>query len=287
MDQGMRFVEGFLLKHNLSRFKTSFEGHSGSLLYYVPVLLVGLLPYTTLMLRSLREAWDRREEDLWLFMGLWFLFVFLFFSLSGTKLPHYVIYGYTPLFLAMAVTLKTYRGSWGYVLPSILLFVLLLFLPEIVRMANPYVHDLYVRAILEAAPGYAGWGYRLFFATAILFLALLAWRRVETKVTTLVLGFTMVVAVNFFVIPLYGNLAQMPVKEAANYVKTHNLRDVVMYRLNMPSFIVYSGRFVQKRTPHSGDTVLTKVSALKKIEKIGRYDVLYEKNGIVLLKIGK
>jgi 4-amino-4-deoxy-L-arabinose transferase-like glycosyltransferase len=30
------------------------------------------------------------------FLWIWFAFVLAFFSLSGTKLPHYVLYGCTP-----------------------------------------------------------------------------------------------------------------------------------------------------------------------------------------------
>ena len=37
------------------------------------------------------------------YLLLWFGFVFVFFSLSGTKLPHYVLYGMTGMFMLMAV----------------------------------------------------------------------------------------------------------------------------------------------------------------------------------------
>ncbi|MCF6201448.1 MAG: glycosyltransferase family 39 protein, partial [Hydrogenimonas sp.] len=95
-DQGMKFIEGFFLKHNISRFENSFEGHSGSIFYYIPVLLVGLMPFSGILLASLAHIKRWIEEDMTLFLVIWFAFVFIFFSLSGTKLPHYVIYGYTP-----------------------------------------------------------------------------------------------------------------------------------------------------------------------------------------------
>ena len=43
IDQGEKFIEGFFLKHNISRFSGAMEGHYGSLVYYIPVFLVGLL----------------------------------------------------------------------------------------------------------------------------------------------------------------------------------------------------------------------------------------------------
>ena len=36
----------------------------------------------------------------------WFLWVLLFFSISSTKLPHYLLYGITPLFILMALNFK-------------------------------------------------------------------------------------------------------------------------------------------------------------------------------------
>ena len=96
-DQGMAFIEGFFFKHNISRFSSSFEGHSGSLLYYVPVIILGLMPFTGLFFTVLFNLKTLFADRVNRFLLIWFTFVFLFFSLSGTKLPHYMIYGYTPL----------------------------------------------------------------------------------------------------------------------------------------------------------------------------------------------
>jgi 4-amino-4-deoxy-L-arabinose transferase-like glycosyltransferase len=99
---GWAFVEGFFLKHNVSRFGATLQGHAGSLVYYFPVLIAWTVPYTALLvvaLRRLRAVW---RDDLQLYLLLWFAFVFVFFSLSGTKLPHYLLYGLTGLTVVMA-----------------------------------------------------------------------------------------------------------------------------------------------------------------------------------------
>jgi 4-amino-4-deoxy-L-arabinose transferase-like glycosyltransferase len=36
------------------------------------------------------------------FLVLWFVVVFVFFSSSGTQLPHYLLYGCTPVFILLA-----------------------------------------------------------------------------------------------------------------------------------------------------------------------------------------
>jgi 4-amino-4-deoxy-L-arabinose transferase-like glycosyltransferase len=50
---GWHFIREIFLVHNLGRFRSPMEGHSGSVAYYVPVVLVGLLPFTTLLIQAL------------------------------------------------------------------------------------------------------------------------------------------------------------------------------------------------------------------------------------------
>ena len=94
--EGWAFVQGFFLKHNVSRFSGPLQGHAGSLLYYFPVVLIGTCRSPDclhrLILRGCAAVW---RDDLQCYLLLWFAFVFVFFSLSGTKLPHYILYGMT------------------------------------------------------------------------------------------------------------------------------------------------------------------------------------------------
>src|SRR5689334_15680697 len=49
LKEGRGFIDGFILKHNVGRFSGPVSGHSGSLLYYFPVVLVLSLPFTALL----------------------------------------------------------------------------------------------------------------------------------------------------------------------------------------------------------------------------------------------
>src|SRR4051812_8933468 len=49
LKEGRGFVEGFFLKHNVGRFSGPVSGHAGSVLYYVPALLLINLPFTALL----------------------------------------------------------------------------------------------------------------------------------------------------------------------------------------------------------------------------------------------
>src|SRR4051812_40395345 len=49
LKEGRGFIEGFLVKHNIGRFSGPVSGHSGSLFYYFPALVLLSLPFTALV----------------------------------------------------------------------------------------------------------------------------------------------------------------------------------------------------------------------------------------------
>src|SRR5262249_46809998 len=89
------FLRHFFWEHNVLRFLQPFD-HLQPVTYFLPVLLIGLLPGTLLLwafarflVRGDEEAAARRTPELGFFLlaGGWCV---LFFSLSGSKLPTYV-----------------------------------------------------------------------------------------------------------------------------------------------------------------------------------------------------
>jgi 4-amino-4-deoxy-L-arabinose transferase-like glycosyltransferase len=95
-DQGQRFVDVFLMDHNVRRFTSTIHRHPGAPWYYVPVILAGLFPWTGLVLPALARS--RREgspRETWLLV--WLVAPLLFFSAAGSKLPGYVLPCLPPL----------------------------------------------------------------------------------------------------------------------------------------------------------------------------------------------
>ena len=90
-----------------------------------------------------------------------------------------------------------------------------------------------------------------------------------------------VLAFSAYVLPVISALQQAPIKEAGLFAKQHDL-EVVMWRLNTPSFDVYSESLVERRDPHPGDVILTKSIYLS---QLGNIEVLYHKNGIALARL--
>ncbi|MBW8777709.1 MAG: glycosyltransferase family 39 protein, partial [Burkholderiales bacterium] len=151
---GMAFVDGFLLHHNLQRFTGSLEGHAGSLFYYLEVLPAAMMPWTPLLVPIALRLRARWREPVNRFMLLWLGFVVVFFSLSGTKLPHYVLYGFTPLMLLAAQELVGAKLPTRLALCATIIGVVALgaALPWIAHSLAAGTADPLYRTLLSTAP---------------------------------------------------------------------------------------------------------------------------------------
>jgi 4-amino-4-deoxy-L-arabinose transferase-like glycosyltransferase len=95
------FFRIFVLQHNLARFGTNLYHHPEPFWYYVPVTLLGLIPWTVFVVASLAErvrvGWTARrqipdsERALDVFLVIWLAVPVAFFSLSQSKLPGYIV----------------------------------------------------------------------------------------------------------------------------------------------------------------------------------------------------
>ena len=281
---GWAFVQGFFLKHNVSRFGGPLQGHAGSLVYYVPVVLLWTLPFTAFFIRALRRMRDAWRDDLQCYCWLWFGFVFLFFSLSGTKLPHYVLYGMSGMFVLMAVYGPEERSRFWALVPAAAFYLFVLGLPLVLDRVLPWVGDPYYRDALAGAHQYFGVGYFAFAAVgAALTLYFMLERRFELSRKVVVSGIVGVIGLSAFVVPVGAGVQQEPIKEAALLARTNGYQ-VIMWRLNAPSFSVYYGRPTFTREPQPGDFVITKAQRLAELPNMG-YEVVYERNGIVLVRL--
>lgn len=104
---GWAFVQGFVIKHHVTRYTGVISSHAGPLWFYLPVALVGFFPWSGFLPRAIwqagavargREARERADRLL-LACACWAIGTFVFFSFAGTKLPSYLF----PAFPAMAL----------------------------------------------------------------------------------------------------------------------------------------------------------------------------------------
>jgi 4-amino-4-deoxy-L-arabinose transferase-like glycosyltransferase len=94
------FFRVFILQHNLARFGTNLYHHPEPFWYYVPVVMLALLPWTAFVIVALSEdisAQSRKKQepdhsdDLSLYLTIWLIVPIVFFSLSQSKLPGYIV----------------------------------------------------------------------------------------------------------------------------------------------------------------------------------------------------
>jgi 4-amino-4-deoxy-L-arabinose transferase-like glycosyltransferase len=96
--QGQAFVDVFLLNHNVQRFTSTIHHHPGPPHYYVGIALLGLFPWSGLLVpgfAGLRLRSSRAD----LYVLAWFALPFVFFSSAASKLPGYVLPCLPPLAL--------------------------------------------------------------------------------------------------------------------------------------------------------------------------------------------
>jgi 4-amino-4-deoxy-L-arabinose transferase-like glycosyltransferase len=277
--EGWAFIEGFVMKHNVQRFSQPLQSHGGSLLYYFPVVLLASLPHTGLFLRvflKLKALW---KDDLQCYLLLWFAFVFVFFSLSGTKLPHYVLYGMTGIFVLMAVQANESPSRWWLAVPVALFFAFLLALPWAMAIAISRTSDEYYREALALVRFTTL--YSVFVgAVAVFLLWLILQPRIDTPHKLAASGALTVAVLAGLVVPMLGAV-QQPVKDVARLARARGF-DVVMWGINAPSFSVYYGKAVALRTPRTGDVVIVRSRRLKDLPL---HDTLYSRGGVALVRI--
>ena len=102
-----------LWDESLKRFATGSARRRGGLLYYVPVFLLGVFPWSFFVvfaglnrLKRWRELRQERHKPA-AFLLAWAMVIFVFFSISQSKLPGYFLPAAVPLSLLMA---KVWEG---------------------------------------------------------------------------------------------------------------------------------------------------------------------------------
>jgi 4-amino-4-deoxy-L-arabinose transferase-like glycosyltransferase len=95
---GWSFIDTFFFSHNVARFTTTVFGHERPIYFFLPVLLLLTFPWTYLLISAVRRTFSKNDHVL-----LWWTIVpFVFFSLSRSKLPGYILPMVPPIALLLA-----------------------------------------------------------------------------------------------------------------------------------------------------------------------------------------
>ncbi len=286
IDNGLGFFASFFLTHNLGRFGGVIHGHRGFAGYYLLLLPLLLLPFSGWLLRLVPDIPSLWENPLDRFLLLWFGVVLIFFSFSSTKLPHYMVYGLTPIFLLMARERERLRHQTLAFIPPLLLLLLLLLLPEWLWLAQWFVTDLYTQALLHDGRVVIDGSYRLALVVALMaIIGLWQLQRGALWQRLIVVGMVQLAVVSGVLVPRVLEVIRAPVKEAALIAQTLDLPTVV-YRTSMPSFSLYRQAITPDRPPRSGDLVFLRIDKLQRLQQEHpgeQLQLIYQRGGVVLV----
>jgi 4-amino-4-deoxy-L-arabinose transferase-like glycosyltransferase len=109
------FAHFFFIHEHLERFLTKVHGRYQPVWYFVPILLGGLVPWTVTFFPALaRGARDDRAARFkpLRFLVVWAATVFVFFSVSSSKLPSYILPIFPALAILVGAALPTLGRRW-------------------------------------------------------------------------------------------------------------------------------------------------------------------------------
>ena len=103
------FPRFFFIQEHFLRYATDEGRREGPVYYFISILLIGMLPWMVVMLDTLwRTAKERSKLDrAALILLIWTIFVFVFFSISKSKLPSYIL----PMFPALALLMGRHLAA--------------------------------------------------------------------------------------------------------------------------------------------------------------------------------
>lgn len=172
------FAAFFFVHEHFNRFLTTTHERAGPLWYYLPIIVIGSVPWLGFLVQNIRRDWRTRTDcqcvDAPRFLWLWCAAILIFFSLSSSKLPAYIlpIFPALSLLIARAISIGTAQHFSRRIGLTIGMAIVLM-------AASPWTSNLsrdYLPANLLTA--FAWW---LFAAAAVLLVGAIAAIRLRAK----------------------------------------------------------------------------------------------------------
>lgn len=104
------FFHVFIIEHNFNRFLTPEFQHIQPFWYYIPIFLLAIIPWIVPLaawLRDVAKPWRAnplRTDAAALYLAVWCAFTLLFFSVSKSKLPGYILPAVPPFLLLLSAS---------------------------------------------------------------------------------------------------------------------------------------------------------------------------------------
>lgn len=264
LENGQNYLDSFFYYHNFKRFTDVVDGHEAPWYFYFLIVLILFAPWSVYLPAAIsniqwwqRKYWIKqsRQNHLAIFAFFWFICVFIFFSISVTKLPSYIL----PLIPAASILIALFWSDFitnnyqeksknNYVLVSIILnLVLAISLTVAFYLspnwvgkdpATPRLSRLVSESILPIS-GTIVWGI---IASAIAFLLFKTkfWKYIIAVNLIGFIGF-----INYVLLPIaffIDTHRQLPLQEIAFDIKKvqQQSEPIFMVGFKKPSLVFYT-----------------------------------------------
>ena len=283
---GQSFIDKFFIKHHFRRYLEVISGHSGPLYYYIPVLIIGLFPWIVFLASGVRNTYKEKDR-LNVFSLIWLTFIFVFFSLSTTKLPNYILPAIPAASILISSGMSGQDKKW-FRYSNLLLLVVSLLICTAIIISREY--------LLKSGFLDTDWTFVLLALTiAMAFLGLHSF--IRKKAAYLFLSVLMIAFFSVLIlkaVPLVNQDLQGALYKYIVYAKYRLQGDepLFVYGINNPSIFFYSDRKVihirdkddltarMKNYRHTiaivkaGNTKMLNTSGLRILEKGKKYAIL-------------
>lgn len=277
---GQEFIRQFFIKHHFMRYTGVISGHRGPVYYFIPALGAGLFPWVVFLPAGIRNAFKdsdglsvtgnevrnkkesgnpslaaekvARHPSLNLFALVWFAFIFIFFSLSTTKLPNYILPAIpaASLLIASGMTVEDKRGkqySNGF----------LAVLSALMGLGFMISRRYLLKIDIHSLNWTAAVALTMFAMAGLGFYAVFKRKQVYGIMSALMIIFLVILSTK--ALPVANQYLQGTLYSYSLYAKErlHSGERIITYGINNPSIVFYSGRNIIKA--NSKDELLTLV----------------------------
>jgi len=257
------------------RFANPMEGHGGTLLFYFPILLVGFFPWSGFLpvgiYQSLKEWRSFRsgkkggngEDGLLVFCSLWIIGILVFFTISATRLPHYILPLFPAASLLVAVMWSRFlrKPSPAGLTTSVRIILITGYILSIALISVPGIFEAFKSKIALEFPAAAeiGVGYSPLVLGAGVFLSVVLFRHLVWHDTKRPQAFwvlsggmgALLLIVLLFALPHYGKYFVNPPQQLAT-IAGLNLGPgdrLIQFGRKRPSLAFYAKRRVHFINP--------------------------------------
>ena len=261
--EGKPFLDSFFGYHNLQRFTSVVNSHGEPWWFFLLVLCIASLPLTPFLFISIwknfyniskfsRRIIQKPEKSLFEFSFFWLISIFIFFTISATKLPSYWLPA-TPaasVLISLSLTNNIQEEilkslAWKFTILFSILFSIFLFFSKLwIHLLNdPEIPNFSEEIINSFLIEKAGFIFLLIAVLGIIFSS----RKIYGKL--LVLQIPIILSHFLIVLPTFAladRLRQLPLRKASELLLSSQNKNepLIMVGAMKPSIHFYTNQVI-------------------------------------------